>query len=189
MRCWLPLSLLLVGCNSQPADDAEIAWALNWAEVTPTADGIEGFQVWELFLDGWEKKHDGDFFSCRVLQELSGTTTDCPATGVPTCYAAYDIELTVTFDDPAIDCPEALSNDAGWDGPPWLAIGALPAELASDSPHEDYVLGWYIGYEDGTRLPHGYAYAETLDEGGEPAGIGWLEDVPYILWPGYVWEL
>jgi len=189
VRCWLPLIGLLAACGAKPDLDSEPTWALNWAQVTPTANGIEGFQVWELFVDGWDNEHDGDFFKCRVLQELSGTVTACPDAGVPTCYAAYDIELTVTFDDPTIDCPEALSNEQGWDGPPWLAIGALPGELEPDSPHEDYVLGWYIGYEDGTKLPHGYAYAETLDDGDEPAGIGWLRDVPYILWPGYVWEL
>ena len=189
MRSWLPLFALLVACGPKPDLEAEPAWALNWAEVTPDESGLEGFQVWELFVEGWEKKHDQDFFKCRVLQELSGSVTACPETGVPTCYAAYEIELTVAYDDPGIDCAEGLSNDPGWDGPPWMAIGALPADLEADAPYDENVLGWYIGYQDGTRLAHGYAYAGILDEGGEPAGIGWLNDVSYILWPGYVWEL
>ncbi len=189
MRTMLVPLAFLVACGPQPDTDAAPAWALNWAEVTPGQAGLEGFQVWELFVDGWEKSHDDDFFKCRVLQELSGSVTECPQTGVPTCYAAYDIELAITYDDPTIDCSEVLSNDPGWDGPPWFAIGDLPAEIAGDAPYDENVLGWYIGYDDGTQLAHGYAYPAVLDEGGEPPGIGWVNDQAYILWPAYVWEL
>jgi hypothetical protein len=189
MHRTLPLLVLLGACGPKPDLESAPSWALNWAEVTPTESGIEGFQVWELFVDGWEKKHDQDFFKCRVLQEIDGSLTTCPQAGVPTCYAAYEIELEVTYDDPSIDCSEGLSSDPGWDGPPWMAIGALPPELEGDAPHDEYVLGWYIGYEDGTQLAHGYAYPLSLDDGVEPPGIGWINDMEWVLWPAYVWEL
>ncbi|MFH1466666.1 MAG: hypothetical protein ABIO70_19935 [Pseudomonadota bacterium] len=182
----LPLLSLLTACGPAPDLDAAPSWALNWASVTPTESGIEGYQVWQFFVDGWEAQHSDDYYKCKLTQDLTGHVTACPLTGVPTCYAAYEVELAVYENE----CAEALARDESYDGPPWMAIGAPAPELAADAPeYGDFVLGWYIGYPDGTRLAHGYAYARRLEDGEEPAGVGWLNDEEYILWPAYVWEL
>lgn len=191
MKCWFPILALLAACGPKPDLDAAPSWALNWAEVVPTESALTGYQVWQLFVDGWDEKHEDDYFKCSVIQDLAGSVTSCPQTGVPTCYAAYTIDLSLSAEQGTEACPEGLTQDGGWDGPPTMALGALPAELEDDAPYDDYVIGWYIGYDDQTWLAHGYAYPKVLEEDppGEPAGLGWLNDETYIFWPAYVWEL
>ena len=187
MRFAAPATLLLfaVACGPDPDLEAAPAWALNWAEVTPSESGLAGFQVWQFYVEGWEEKHEDDFFKCDINQQLEGSITSCPQAGIPNCYAAYELTLSAWESD----CPEGLAADSGFDGPPWMAIGALPLELEEDAPYDDGVLGWYIGYDDGTVLAHGYASAKVIEDGGQPAGVGWLNDELYVLWPAYVWEL
>ncbi len=184
-----PLLALSIACGPKPDLDSDPAWALNWAEVVPAESGLEGYQVWQLFVEGWDDNHADEFFKCSVIQDLGGSVSSCPQTGVPTCYATYEITLDLSADQGVEACSDGVNNDGGWDGPPWMALGALPTDLEADAPYDEYVLGWYIGYDENTWLAHGYAYPKILEEGGAPAGLGWLNDETYILWPAYVWEL
>lgn len=182
------MGLTCAGCG--PQLDADPAWALDWASVTPTAQGLEGYHVWEFFVDGWQKKHDEDYYKCSLWQEVTATEVD-PPQGCSGCEAAYEL----TFSIMESDCPREWSSDQDWYGTVLTGIGVVPDDLYEDAPYGGFALGWYLGFEgeeyDGGRevLPHGYAYAEVLEQDGAPSGHGWIEGETYILWPAYVWEL
>ena len=82
-------------------EDAPIAWALNFADVTVSEDGISGNHTWSFYKEGWEKKMETEALACEVLQSVEGT----PIT-VDGCTAAYHIDL-VTIES---DCPETIQN-------------------------------------------------------------------------------
>lgn len=181
------LSILAAACSTTPQPEAQVAWAIDWAAVTPTQWGLEGHHIWEFYLDGWEDRHDEDFYTCHLVQELVGEVVSCPE-GVSACAAAY--ALTLELDEDESDCDPSIVNDPSFDGPPWIAIGSLPEALEEDAPYPDHVFGWYLGYAEDDFVDHGYAYAEVMEqEGGAAPPVGWALGEPYVLWPAYAWSL
>lgn len=188
----LPLTLL-ASCTSEPDLADAPRWAINWAEVTPAQSGLEGFQVWELFVDGWEKSHDPAYFKCYIVRSLDGEVTSPPrdCTG---CNWAYSLEFE-QYNEAAgsategTPCDATLQADERFLGPLSYGIGQLPSDLQEDEPYPGRTTGWYIGWDGQSADAFGYAYAKALESGGTPKGPGWLNGETYILWPAYAWDL
>ncbi len=180
------ISVVLASCGGNPDLDAEPSWAINWGSVIPNQDGLEGYHVWEFYVDGWEKHHEDEYFKCSIAQELHGDSADCPDTDVcPGCVAAYTLELTLMESD----CPDYIQGNPSYLGPTRMAIGDVPAELSDADPYPSFSLGWYIGFSDQGLDAHGYAYPEALESDQAPSGQGWNQEETFILWPAYAWDL
>jgi hypothetical protein len=193
-----PISLaLLVGactaCATRPDLSAAPRWAINWAEVTPSASGLEGYQVWEFFVDGWEKEHDESFFKCYIARRLEGEVVRTPE-GCEGCTSAYELEFLPYVGagrdaSEGVSCNAELQDDARFEGPLSYGVGLLPDDLGGEAPFPGKTSGWYIGWDGRTVEPFGYAYAKALEEGAQPSGPGWVNGETYVLWPAYAWDL
>jgi hypothetical protein len=158
---------------------------MNWAQVTPGESGLAGFQVWEFYEDGWEADLDEAFYLCHVVQDVAATVSPCPAEGVPFCRGAYQVTLSPSEDD----CLSDLAGLPGLDGPPWVAIGSLPDDIASDASYTDWSLGWYTAWQRGAWDAFGWAYPKVLEDGGTPETGAWTPGQQWVLLPAWVWEL
>jgi hypothetical protein len=194
------IALLAGGCGG-PDLDADPSWAINWAQVTPTASGLEGYQMWELFVDGWEKDHDQAYFKCWIARSLDGRVVASPE-GCPGCMAAYKLDFTDYIAGDAAGggpstapCDATLQADPRFAGPPQYAVGALSETIAADAPYENETLGWYVGWDQTGVESFGYAYAAGLECTDAATcdyavlGPGWVSDQTYVFWPAYAWEL
>lgn len=177
---------LLGGCKPAPDLDASPTWAIDWASVTPTDGGLTGYQVWEFFVDGWEYKHEEDYYKCQIVQDLVGRGMACPGSVIG-CVAGYELDTTVNREQTT--CDATLTTNTTYSGPTRMAIGDLPSEIEADAPYDNWTLGWYVTFDDPSLASHGYAYAQDLESGQRPETQGWVANETYILWPAYAWEL
>jgi len=177
----VPLLLLTSGCSGEIEEDAPIAWALNYADVTVGEDGITGSHTWSFYKEGWESTRDLDALACSVVQTIEGV-----GTAIDGCEAAYTITLE-TLDS---DCPEGIAND------PMLTeritsfcVDALSDDAKTQSPWPNESMGWSIVIGKGSqRIEHGYVYATALEQ-GEAAEEGWQIGENYLFWPTWAWTL
>ncbi len=177
----LPWLLLTSGCSGEIDEDARIAWALNYADVTVGEEGITGSHTWSFYKEGWESARDLDALACSVVQTLEGVSTD-----IDGCDAAY----TITVETADSDCPEAITND------PMLTeritafcVDTLSDDARAQSPWPDESMGWSIVIGKGSqRIEHGYVYATALEQ-GEEAKEGWQVGENYLFWPTWAWTL
>jgi len=187
-------TLFLAACNPSPDLDAAPRWALVWAEVTPSNEGFQeredgaytNFVVWEFYADGWEKKHDPEYYKCKVVHDVVATPWDCPLSA-PGCVSAYTLDATLN--EESTDCEASIQADPSYAGPARIAIGDLPEDIAGSAPYNEWTLGWYLAFDTAEVSAHGYAYDKVLEADGRPAGQGWVPGSTYVLWPAYVWEL
>lgn len=173
--------LLLVACAQKPG--ADVAWAVNYATVTPDSAGLTGHHVWAFFSDGWEKKRDPAYHVCTLLQSIEGVEVDAYE-GCEDCLVMYEVAV----EDVEHDCDDSLVSDASYRGIEAFGIGAVGDDLADDDPFPGDTLGWTLSYDGNVATSHGWAYAEGHGWGGE-VHEGWVEDEVHTLWPGYAWEL
>lgn len=176
--------VLLLACVS-PTGNGPIAWAVNYATVTPTDQGLSGVHMWVFYGEGWGDDRDPDWHVCSLMQQLEATPSDTALEGCVSCAQTYRVTLT----EQEHDCDPFEVEDPGLTALPWMAIGSMPTELASDDPYPGKALGWYLGFDGETAVPHGYAYAEDLDHGRALQQPGWAAGQVYSLWPAYAWDM
>jgi len=178
---FLPLLLLSGACSGEIDEEATIAWALNYADVTVGETSITGTHTWSFYKEGWESSRDLDALACSVVQAIEGESTD-----IEGCVAAYTISLS-TLDS---DCPEGVTND------PMLTeritsfcVDALSDDASAQSPWPDESMGWSLVIGKGKNsIEHGYVYATSLEQ-GDQAPDGWQVGENYLFWPTWAWTL
>ena len=173
--------LYTTGCSTEIDQDAPIAWALNYAEVTVGEESITGNHTWSFYKEGWEKSRDLDALACSVLQEIEGESTT-----IDGCDAAYTIVLTTI----ASDCPDGITNDLMLtERIASFCVDALSKDAQAQSPWPEDSMGWSLLIGNGTnRVEHGYVYATSLEQ-GEAAPDGWQVGENYLFWPTWAWTL
>ncbi len=179
------LSLLLMACNPKPGGD--VAWATNYATVTPSAFGLEGVHVWSFYSEGWDADHDPAYHLCSLLQRLEGEESDLSLEGCSDCESVYELRLDELEHDCEGDLEDRIDEPA-YEGITAFALGPVPADLSEDDPYPGSSLGWYLSYDDEIALPQGWAWAEGLEYERE-VEEGWTTDQSYTLWPAYAWDL
>ena len=167
---------LFIACGGQ--GDAAF-WGFQHASVTVSGDDLEGYQIWELYAERWQRKQKEKHHICSLVQTLTGTATEPVLEGCLDCEAVY----AVSVDFLETDCDEDIASRADLAGMTRLAIGAVSDELEVDSPQPGVSLGWYQSFDNTTATPHGYAWQDP-----EPVEAVWT-DGTYTLWPAYAWEL
>ncbi len=147
------------------------AWDPIWLEPTPE-EGAHGFQTWQLYGPEWASRPDDRLYACAVVVELEGEPVACDTAD---CERAWSIVPTLLETDCAGDLGEA---------PLFLTLRALA--IGGRAPDDE--AAWpgltSIGladYGDGWQ-PHGQAYVEALDRGGEGA-LGWTGEDPFLFVP------
>ncbi|HJN73756.1 MAG TPA: hypothetical protein QGF58_07475 [Myxococcota bacterium] len=172
---------LLLACAPGPGGD--VAWAVNYATVTPEPFGVTGHHVWAFFAEGWDDKREPAYHVCTLLQSIEGSEVDAYDDCVG-CIAMYEVVL----EDIEHDCDAGLVSDASYRGLEAIGVGDVGEELADDDPHPGDSLGWSLSYDGQNAEAHGWAFAEGHGWGGEVED-GWVDDAVYTLWPGYAWDL
>jgi hypothetical protein len=171
---WLVWSLAC-GAPTEPV------WALDPTWVEPTADGLHGFETWNLYDARWERNRSERAFVCSVVVSVDGVATeaDCPE-----CTVAF----TVTPSFLESDCDGDLPDDPGFLTLSRLALGAVGPNLVDDDPFPGQSVGGYADYGDGW-VPHGWAYPDALDLGQTVDDSSWDGDQAFEFWPAFVWDL
>ena len=162
-------------------EDAPIAWALNFADVTVNDEGISGDHMWNFYKKGWEKNQGTEGLACEVLQSLEGSSIV-----VEGCTAAYSIDLVTTESD----CPESITNAPLLVDTLTAFCGGPITEHAKDeSPWPGASMGWAIRIGESTDfVEHGYLFAAGLDDGSD-VEAGWTSGQDYLLWPTWAWSM
>jgi hypothetical protein len=182
----MPTLLALLAVAALPAckkTDGEVTWAVNYATVSPEGAGVTGVHVWEFFTEGWEKKRKEDYYSCAVVQSLTGTADAVPA-GCEYCQNYYTLELV----DQDGDCDASLSSDPALTGLRGFGVGKVPSEFSDEDPYPGDSMGWFISFDGSTSSFHGFIFDEGLER-GDAGAVGWEEGATYTLWPAYAWAL
>jgi len=175
----IPL-FIFVGCKKT---DGPIAWALDYATVTPQSGELDGVHVWEFFSEGWEKKQDPEYFQCAVVQSVAGSGDSVPQ-GCERCTAYYSVALA----EQSTDCDGSLTSDPALIGLRGFGIGSVDGAFSGDDPYPGDSLGWFISFDGVSAEFHGFAFAEALER-GEDVLPGWIDGQVYTLWPAYTWSL
>ena len=180
----LPLAILplvaLFGCKNT---DGPVAWALDYATVTPQGGSLDGVHVWEFFSEGWEKKQDAEYYQCAVVQAVTGSSASIPD-GCERCTAYYSIALA----EESTDCDGSLTSDPALIGLRGFGIGRVDEDFQADDPYPDDSLGWFISFDGISAEFHGFAFPEAVERDGDFLP-GWIDGQTYTLWPAYAWSL
>ncbi|MCB9777792.1 MAG: hypothetical protein H6742_04450 [Alphaproteobacteria bacterium] len=152
--------------------------------VDVSAEGIEGYQVWELYEKRWQKSQDEKHHVCAVVQQVEGELVS-DLDGCLACDAAYRITLTPLESD----CDPAVADDPGLAGMTHYAFGEVDQDHAGSDPYPGRSVGWYVGWDGESAELMGFAFDEELEHvDGQPQS-GWGPGARYVLDPAYAWEL
>lgn len=171
----LPLLLALTACGSK-----DPAWAVDPIVLTPTEDGFEGVQTWQIYRDAWKKKQSEKTYLCAVAVSLVGETDD-----EATCEACA-VSWTVTATLADHDCDATLVEDALFTAVVGLGVGTVDASVTEDPPWVEALGGW-VDYGGGYEA-HGYAWPEAWDA-GEAAPDRWDGEHTFRMQPTFAWDL
>jgi hypothetical protein len=168
-----------VGC----AEDTP-AWAVHHAAFEPSATGLSGTQLWELFAADWANTGDADAYVCARAQLVSGAVA-APLAGCDGCTAAYDL----TISELESDCPSPFAEDPAYLTPKAIGLGDIPTDYTDLDPYPGRSVGWYVSVDNVSAEFYGFAYEESLEWAGEVGAPGWASGQRYTLWPAYAWDL
>lgn len=163
--------LLLVACAPEPPSAPAWAYDPIWLEPA-AAEGVHGFQTWELFGAGWEKRYDDRYYVCAVVVEVTGVPAACD---VDACTEAW----SVTVAPADTDCDPELALDPLFSSLLGVALGGPAPDESAPWPGQTTV-GW-ADYGNGWEV-HGDAYPEVLDAGGSASGA-WDGVEPFLFVP------
>jgi hypothetical protein len=173
-------ALAATGCSAPD----EPYWAFDPVWIEPAgADGVYGFQTWELFSKRWSRGYKDKFYVCSIVVELDGEARAPDAT-CPGCTRAWEVFPAVLESD----CDPSLAAESGYLALRGLALGPVDDAIREDDPFPGQSQGGFADYGAGWET-HGWAYPEALDHDGVPQSASWDGDQAFTLWPAYAWEL
>lgn len=175
--------LLLLACTAAPSGEGPPSWALQYASVSPGADGAwRGHSVWTFYEAGWSQEPGAEWHLCSLLQVLEGVP-DPSIEGCPEC----EEKVLVSVRNLETDCEPAWVEDESFTATSAMGIGPGDPEMADRAPHSSS-MGWYQAYGDEELAFQGHATSEDAELGRE-APEGWSAEAWYTLWPTYAWSL
>lgn len=174
------LAAALVGCGG----GASPHWAVQHGSLDVTSEGIEGYQVWELYEKKWRKSQDEKHHVCAVVQQVQGSLVS-DLDGCLGCQATYRVTVTPLESD----CEPAVADDPGLAGMTHFAFGEIDQTHQSADPYPGRSVGWYVGWDGQSTELMGFAWDEELESVDGQPHSGWAAGVRYVLEPAYAWEL
>ncbi len=178
---WGPLLALVLGVGCK--GDAP-AWLMQHGTVDLSADGIAGYQVWEVFSKPWARKRSAKQHICAHVQTLQGAE-DGDLDGCSGCTVTYAIRTEALESD----CAGAAAELAGIDAVTHFAFGPVADELKGQEPYPGDSLGWYASFDGRTLEPMGFAWNAALDDGDPPLRAGLVEGERFVFWPAFAWDV
>ena len=166
--------LFLPACGGE--EGGSVAWGVLHGSLLVTEDGIEGYEVWELFDQSWAKEGGTTGHICSQVSSFSGELVtdevDCSA-----CLWTYAV-LSELSDS---DCPEGAGGE-DFGRPTHLGFGEVPGDLIGKAPAGDSSMGWYVSWDGASTEAIGYASPEAEVTVWDPGNR-------FILDSPYGWEL
>ena len=145
------------------------------------AEGVTGYQIWELFGAGWSRQRSARHHRCAQVQRLSGVGVG-DASACIDCSGVYALEETALESD----CPKATRQ---LEGPSHLAVGPVPAALEGEEPFPGSTFGWYASWDGEAFEPMGFLFNEALETGRAPVDTGVGPGARVVFWPAWSWQL